>query len=249
MNNQTLKSIFSAQNALALTVGAALIVAVIVGGIFYATKKDGKDVLTVTGSARKEVSADTVIWRTAITRNVGYAELKTGYAQMTTDIAAVKAFLKSNNVADESITIQPVTMVEDWNNNGPVAQSFKRYTLTQNIEIKSADVAGITALAQKAGDLINQGVLFQSQGLEYYYTQLADLRVSMLGDAIADAKSRAQAMAKAGGQHVGSLQTASSGVVQVLSRGSVDVSDYGSYDTSKIDKDVMVTVRATFKVK
>lgn len=245
-----MKTIFNENNNLALTIGGALIIATLIGGIFYATKSTtGKDILTVTGSARKEVTADSVLWRTQITRNVGFTGLKTGYADMATDIVAVKAFLKANNVADDAISVQPITMNEDWNNNGPVAQESKRYTLTQSIEIKSADVNGITALAQKSSDLINKGVLFQSQGLEYYYTQLADLRVSMLGDAIADAKARAQQIAKAGGQRVGSLQSASSGVVQVLSRGSVDVSDYGSYDTSKIEKDVMVTVRATFGVK
>jgi hypothetical protein len=244
-----MKYIFNQENNKSLTLAAALIIAVVVGGLFYLHKGNGTDVLTVTGSARKEVTADTVLWRTNITRNVAYTGLKGGYDQMASDLAAVKSFLKANNVADEAITIQPITMFEDYNNNGPVAQEFKRYTLTQNIEIKSADVAGITALAQKAADVINKGVIFQSNGVEYYYTQLADLRVAMLADAIKDAKDRATSMAKAGGQRVGSLQSASSGVVQVLSRGSVDVSDYGSYDTSKIEKDVMITVRAAFKVR
>lgn len=245
-----MKTIFNENNNLALTIGAALILATIVGGIFYATKDTAnKDILTVTGSARTEVTADSVLWRTQITRNVPFSELKSGYAAMASDMTAVKAFLAANNVAEDAITIQPIMMNEDWNNNGPVVQESKRYTLTQPIEIKSADVNGITALAQKSAELINKGVLFQSQGLEYYYTKLADLRVSMLGDAVKDAKERAQQMAKAGDQRVGSLQSASSGVVQVLSRGSVEVSDYGSYDTSKIEKDVMVTVRATFGVK
>lgn len=244
-----MKYFFNENNNLALTIGAALIIATVVGGLFYMFKGTSADVLTVTGSARKEVTADTVLWRTNITRNVGYAGLKAGYAQMATDLAVVKDFLKSNNVVDESVTVQPIMMIEDYNNNGPVAQESKRYTLNQYVEIKSADVNGITDLAQKSSELINKGVIFQSNGLEYYYTQLADLRVSMLGEAIADAKARAVSMAKAGKQRVGNLQSASSGVVQVMSRGSVDVSDYGSYDTSKIQKDVMVTVRAAFKVR
>lgn len=247
--NTFMRYIFNENNNLALTIGGALILATLIGGIFYFNKSSNKDILTVTGSARKEVSADTVLWRTQITRNVSYSDLKSGYAQMARDLDIVKEFLKANTISDDAITVQPIMMNEDWSNNGPVAQDAKRYTLMQSIEIKSADVNGITALAQKSSDLIDRGVLFQSQGLEYYYTQLADLRVSMLGDAVKDAKERAQQMAKAGGQHVGSLQSASSGVVQVLSRGSVDVSDYGSYDTSKIEKDVMVTVRATFGVK
>lgn len=242
-------AIFNEENALALTIAFALIIVTVIGGNYYMNKKNTNDTLTVTGSARKEVVSDTVIWRTAVTRNVSFSGLKDGYTQMSRDVEIVKKFLQDNAVTPESITVQPITMNEDWNNNGPVAQEFKRYTLTQAIEIKSADVSGVTELAQRVGELINQGVLFQSYGLEYYYTDLANLRVEMLSDAVADAKARAKSMARAGGQRVGSLQTASSGVVQVLSRGSVEVSDYGSYDTSKIDKDVMVTVRASFGVR
>lgn len=253
MNKESLQSIWNAifneKNALALTLSFALIIVTVIGGNYYINKKNTSDTLTVTGSARKEVVSDTVVWRGAVTRSVGYSQLRDGYAQLARDIEIVKKFLTENEVAPEALTIQPVFMNEDWNNNGPVAQEFKRYTLTQNIEIKSADVQKITDLAQKTGTLINQGVLFQSYGLEYYYTDLANLRVEMLADAVTDAKARAKSMARAGGQRVGSLQSASSGVVQVLSRGSVEVSDYGSYDTSKIEKDVMVTVRATFGVR
>jgi hypothetical protein len=56
-----MKFIFNENNNLALTIGGALIFATLIGGIFYATKSTtGKDILTVTGSARKEVVADTV---------------------------------------------------------------------------------------------------------------------------------------------------------------------------------------------
>jgi len=48
---------------------------------------------------------------------------------------------------------------------------------------------------------------------------------------------------------VGNLRSASIGVTQVLAADSVDVSDYGTYDTSTEDKDVMVTVRAVFRIK
>lgn len=253
MNKESVQNVFNAifneKNALALTLSAALIIVTVIAGNYYMNKRATSDTFTVTGSARKEVTSDTVVWKGAVTRNVGYSQLKDGYAQIAKDIEIVKKFLEQNEVEISAITVQPVFMNEDWNNNGPVAQEFKRYTLTQNFEIKSADVQKITDLAQKSGELINQGVLFQSNGLEYYYTDLANLRVEMLADAVADAKARAKNMARAGGQRIGSLQSASSGVVQVLSRGSVEVSDYGSYDTSKIEKDVMVTVRASFGIR
>lgn len=119
----------------------------------------------------------------------------------------------------------------------------------QNIEINSMDVQKVTDIAKHVDDLVNQGIFFQSYGLEYYYSKLADARVSLLTDAITDARARASAMAKSSKQSVGKLQSASSGVVQVLSKGAVDNGEYGQYDTSKIEKEISVTVRAVFRVK
>ena len=53
----------------------------------------------------------------------------------------------------------------------------------------------------------------------------------------------------AGGKKIGVLKSASSGVVQVMAQNSVEVSDYGMYDTSKIEKEIMVTVKASFEIK
>jgi hypothetical protein len=39
------------------------------------------------------------------------------------------------------------------------------------------------------------------------------------------------------------------GLVQVMAPNSVEVSDYGMYDTSSIDKEIMVTVKASFEIK
>ena len=85
--------------------------------------------------------------------------------------------------------------------------------------------------------------------MEYYISSLPELRVSLLGEAVKDAESRANSLAEASGKRVGKLKSASSGVVQVLSTNSTDISDYGSYDTSQINKQVMVTVKASFTLK
>ena len=73
--------------------------------------------------------------------------------------------------------------------------------------------------------------------------------MALIGKAVTDAKARATEIAKSVGQSVGRLQSASSGVVQVMAPNSTDVADYGSYDTSTIDKQVMVTAKATFVVR
>ena len=92
-------------------------------------------------------------------------------------------------------------------------------------------------------------MIFSPSSPEYYVSGLPTLRVSLIGKAVIDARARADSIAKSTGQSVGKLKGASSGVVQVLQQNSNDVSDYGQYDTSTINKDVMVSVRATFTVK
>lgn len=230
----------------AIILGIALILAVAVGGIFYTTKSPTGNTLTVTGSAKISVDADSVIWRSSIAHSVTEANLKTGYAQVAKDLSLVQVFLKEAGIPDTSIIISPVTVMQDWSQNNGAPKMF---SLRQNIEVNSPDVEKITALSKNIQKIVDQGAFFQTDSVEYYYSKLAEARVNMLTDAIADAQARAAAMAKSTGQSVGVLRSATSGVVQVLSAGAIDNGEYGQYDTSKIKKDITITVRASFNLK
>lgn len=231
--------------AVVLTLG--LIITGIVLAFGLAKIRATDNVLSVTGSAKVRVTSDSVKWSSSISRTVTEATLQSGYAQLGADLGKVQAYFKSAGIADTELTIAPVSVMEvyDYNNTaGP-----KRYTLQQVITIDSMEVDKVTNAVKNAQQLINQGVLISINPVQYYYSGLAEQRVALLGQAIVDAKARAKEIAQSNKQRVGKLKTASSGVVQVLAPNSVDVSDYGSYDTSTIEKDVMVTVRASFIVR
>jgi hypothetical protein len=140
-------------------------------------------------------------------------------------------------------------MNEDWSYNQNNGNGEKHYNLTETITVSSPDVAKITAVAKDSASLAAGGVLISTQSLEYLYSKLPELRVSLLSAAVSDAKARASELAKSGGAKVGKLRSAASGVVQVTSPNSIDVADYGQYDTSSVDKEVMVTVKATFALR
>jgi len=74
--------------------------------------------------------------------------------------------------------------------------------------------------AQNVTTLVNRGYSISPRQPEYYVSNLPELRVQLLGKAVADAKARATEIAKSGGASVGPLQSASSGVVQVLAPNS-----------------------------
>ena len=234
--------------ALSIIIGVCLIISSSIWAISY-YNKDSSNSLSVTGSASKEVVSDSAKFSGNFSRIVKVSNLKAGYAQIAQDLVAVQKFLKDQGIDDKNVTISTVSMFENYNYNNNNTQIEKEYTISQTVEVSSSDINQITTLAQKTQDLINKGVIFSTNAVEYYYTKLPDLRVALLSDAIKDAKARAQKIAEATGRNVGGLKSAASGVVQVLPANSLEVSDYGTYDTSKINKNVMVTVKAAFGLK
>jgi hypothetical protein len=230
-------------------VAIALVVSVAIAAYTFYVVRGFDDSLSVTGSAVQAVTSDHVKWGGQITRPVTTGNLKSGYDALARDKAAVESFLAQNGIATSSVTESAVFMDEDYSYNANNYGGEKHYNLRQTFEIQSDDVERISALAKNIQGLINQGVIFSTYALEYTYSNLADLRISLLSAAVKDAKARAEEIATASGKHVGQLKSAASGVVQVLSQNSTEVSDYGSYDTSTINKNVMVTVKTSFTLR
>lgn len=230
------------------TIAGGLVLASIVGSYAFYAVRSLDNVLTVTGSAKTHVTADTVKWRISVTRKVSEFNLSSGYPLLAKDVAAVKSFLKKNGVQDDAVTVSQVFVEEIYKYNSD--QSGPReFNLRSEVTVTSSEVASVDALSKNMSELANQGIFVSNNWLEFYISNLPELRVSLLGDAVKDARARAEEIAKAGGRSVGRLKSASSGVVQVLARNSIEIADYGQYDTSSIEKDVMVTARATFLVQ
>jgi hypothetical protein len=233
----------------AAIIGAALVSGAVVLGIFYhsaQTASGQNDVLTVTGSTRTAVVSDQAKLIVSITRTANLSSLAAGYAGIARDLKLVNDLVKKENIPDEKIVAGPVSMSQLYDQNG--GENI-RYQLFQTVTVQDNDVSKITKLSQLIPSLASGGAIVSVQSLEYYYSRLADLRVSLLSEAVKDAKARAEKIAEGTGRQVGNIQSANNGVVQVLAPNSVDISDYGSYDTSSVQKDIMVTVKASFRLK
>jgi len=228
---------------------AIILTGIIVSSTLYSIRAMERNVITSTGSAKETVKSDTVKWTGELLRRVPNSAIAGGYVQLDRDLSSLRAFLKGKGVNPEALEARQIFLQEEmyYGSDGP--RSLGTTILRQQVVLSASDVEGMTAIARDLKDLIGKGTPVTTLSLEYLYSKLPDLRVKLLGGAVKDAKARAGEIASAGGQSVGNLQSASSGVVQVMAPNSVDVSDYGSYDTSSIDKEVMVTVRATFGVK
>jgi uncharacterized protein len=244
MNIEKNGHLFNAGFALAV----ALVLSSIVGAWAYTHAKSGEQTITVTGSARKRIKSDLVVWRSAVTYQA--TQLSEAYKSLSDNIPRVKQYLISKGIPENQITISSIssTTMHAKDNEGNETGQITGYSLRQELEVRSNDVDKIERVAREATELINQGILLESMSPEYLYTKLGDLKIEMLGEAAKDAKTRAQQIASSTGSSIGSVRSAKMGVMQITPADSNEVSDTGENDTSSLEKDITAVVNVSFAV-
>jgi hypothetical protein len=228
-----------------LVVGAIAVV-LYAGKVAYDIKL-AADTVEVTGSAKEAVVADTARWTINLETKTGVGDQQAGFTRLEGAVDKISGYLKESGFTEfetPAVTSYPTYYYPQ--NGEPVMTG---YTVSRSIVVRSSDVAKLSDLANSIEPLSGTGYSVTTGALELTYSKLAEMRVKLLSQAIADATDRANAIVQDSGRSISVLRNASSGVVQVLPAGGVDISDYGTYDTQSMNKEVMVTVRATFSLK
>lgn len=229
-------------------IAVALVLSSIVGAWAYTHAKKGDQMVTVTGSARKRIKSDLVIWRSGVTYQA--TQLSDAYKSLSDNVPKVKQYLVSKGIPENQITISSISSqtLHEKDSNGEESGKITGYSLRQELEVRSNDVDKISQIAREATELINQGILIESMAPEYHYTKLGDLKIEMLSEAAKDAKARAQQIASSTGSQIGSVRSAKMGVLQITPADSNEVSDSGMNDTTSLEKDITAVVNISFEV-
>jgi uncharacterized protein len=229
----------------------ALAAAIVFGSIAIAggiRDRNQGDVITVTGSAKKRIKSDYVVWDFSVTsqeRSPGAAA--TGLEHWT---SRIQAFLEAEGVRPDELSLQPVsTESVAAFSNGQDTGKVLGYKLTRSFEVRSPRVSAIARVAEHSSRLFVAGIPVTAQPLQYVYTKLPSLRPPLLAEATKDAQGRAQVLTAATGARLGKLRGVDVGVFQVTTPNSTEVSDYGAYDTSTFEKDVTAVVNVTFSLR
>lgn len=230
--------------ATVLTLGA--IIVSLVGAYTARDIKLSRDSVEVTGSAKQAVVADQARWIINLDTRTGVNDQQVGYRNIEAATTKITEYLESEGFTDyetPAVTSYPNYTYPQYGE--PVMNGF---SINRQIIVRSGDMERIQTLANNIEPLTGTGYNVTTQYIELTYSKLDEVRVALLSEAIKDAKARAEAIASESGRSIGALRSASSGVVQVLPQGGIDISDYGMYDTQSMNKEVMVTVRATFEL-
>lgn len=211
--------------------------------------KMANNTITVTGSAKQQIKSDLAVWIGSFT--VQADQLSTAYSKIKSDQEIVKKYLMEQGVDEKAMAFSSINTETQYvtTENGMQTNQIAGYRLYQQVELSSKDVDKITQLSRQTTDLINQGVEFQSNPPQYFYTKLADMKVKMLSLATKDAMVRAEQIASNAGSKVGALRAARMGVFQITPLYSNEVSDYGVNDTSSLEKEITAVMNCDFEVK
>lgn len=222
-----------------LVIGAALLT----WGLSFVRPQP--ETLRVVGSATVSLKADVLKWRVSLMRTAAHAgTVAEASALLGRDADALLRYLEAGGVPRTAVTVQAVTTEQQYGPQGP-----KGYLVTQGLFVISQDLERLESLAVRPDALLGQGLLLQSSRLEYYFSNLAEIKRQLLAKATQDARQRAEEVAKNAGVSIGRLITARSGVFQITEPYSTEVSDYGVYSNSTREKDVTVTLNATFALR
>lgn len=208
-----------------------------------------KTSIVVTGAAKKEIVSDLALWRGSFYQES--SNLPEAYGSLKKALETVKSYLVGKGIPEDQIIVSSITTMPQYiyNQNGSSTGQISSYRLSQTVEIKSNDVQKIAGIARESTELIEQGLIFESQPPQYFYTKLNDLKVNILAEATKNAKERAEKMAKSTGSNIGAIRSAKMGVFQITPVNSNEISDYGINDTSSIEKEITAVVNVEFGIK
>ena len=185
-----------------------LAVAILIGSLAIGSgirNRNQNNVITVTGSAKQEITSDYAIWDFSVTSQANSAALAaTSLAAWT---GRTQAFLKARGIQPGELTIQPIsTSTVTPDSNSGSSNKVVGYQLTRNFEVRSARVQAVAAIAEASSHLLAQGIPVSAQPLQYVYTKLGSIRANLLALAVRDAQQRGKVLLAATGSKLGGLR-------------------------------------------
>ena len=206
------------------------------GYYYYKTNFDFRTV-KVKGLAEKDVKADLAIW------NIRFQSSNNNLAQAKKDIERqehlIRTFLTESGFTADEIITQGLTMQDAY------ADAYRdrnaipaRYTLNQTMTVRTAQVDLIGTVYPKAGDLVSQGVTFNTygNGVSYLFTGLNAVKPAMLQEATRNARQAADEFARNSDAKVGKIRSANQGVFSILPREEIP----DQSETDQVNKKIRV---------
>ena len=196
--------------AFLLMIGIIALGYLVAGGINAFAEKDRY--VTVKGLAEREVLANKVVWPLPF-NSVGN-NLSELYNTVEDKRNIIISFLKSNGITDEEIIVS-APMATDREAQSYVPDNMKyRYSVESLITVISSQVTKVIELKERQAELLKKGVVISEDYMSqtrFEFTQLNDLKPSMIEEATRNARAVAQKFADDSDSKLGGIRQAYQG--------------------------------------
>lgn len=236
-----------------IIIAVAIIFSVFILAATARYKFKAGETISVTGLAEKDFNADQIVWKGNFTRS-SY-ELRTAYSQLKSDETEIRKYLQIAGIPDSNIVFSSVDMQRNYEgkydpNGRFMGNEFQGYNLTGSVTVDSRNLLLVEKMSREITGLLEKGIELNSTRPSYYYSHLNELKIDLLSKASADARQRAESIAKNSGASLGSLRKANMGVFQITGKNSNEDYSYGgAFNTSSKEKTASITLRVEYQVK
>lgn len=244
-----------------LVIGVSIIITSLILGTAFKNRNENLDTISVVGLGTTDFISDEILWSGSFATKS--FDIKEAYNKMISDQKIVADFFLSKGFKKEEFTFGAVQFnkrfrevrIENPENvyQTKYEQVFDGYEATQTITFsakKNPDLMKrIEEVSSKTSELINSGIELTSNSIQYTYSNLPNLKHSLIEKASKDASERAQKIVNTADGSLGKLKSASMGVFQITGQGSTEEDSYGgNFDTYSKNKTARITVRLEYEL-
>ena len=232
------------KNSWAFILGVSVIIAFILWGWFFKQSRETQQTVRVVGYATESFESNVVKWSVSFSERVSLKGTQQGYKSMAAKLGQFKALWEQTGINASEFKVFPVNVNREYGQGGHIG-----YTLNQRVYIVSQEIEKVEQLAVNPELFVNEGVTFDNSSMEFFSTELDEIKKQLLGKATHNARERAEEIISSTDLKIDKLTSARSGVFQITEPYSTEVAGYGIHNTSSSKKNIKVTVSAEFSLK
>lgn len=250
----------------ALIIGLSIIITGALLGRAFKQRNVSQDTISVAGLGTKDFTSDEMLFSGYYTAKA--MDAKDAYAIIIADKEKVKNFFISKGFKPNEIVFGGVDFEKTYKTveiqsrdfskpnigDTKTERTFDGYVAKQTITISSKKnpdlMKRIEDVADQTSELINSGIEFNPNTVQYTYSDLPSLKHDLIEKATQDAKERALKTVKTAGGSLGKLKMANLGVFQITGQGTVSEDSYsGNNDIYSKQKSARIVVRLEYQLE
>jgi hypothetical protein len=205
--------------------------------------------LEVTGSAKKRITSDLALWSIRV-EGEGKT-LEEAFQRLSAATGQVRVFLAGRGFPEGCVSLGPIHTTVHYrrDDKGNELRDVAAYVLGRGFAVRTTDLGAVAAASGDVTELLKSGAHVESRAPQFIYTGLQELKIRMIGEATANARERAEVIARESRCRIGAVKDARAGVLQITPPWSTETSAGGMNDTSSIEKEITSVVHLTLQIE